>query len=72
MVSIYIFGKFFDSIFKKRREKLNVLGFLNDLYNFLDRPSTMGMSTETNWIRLHILNDLRQLFIITAFSYLLS
>ena len=58
MVSIYIFSKFFDSIFKKRREKLYMLGFLDNLYNLLNGSCAMGMSTKTHWIRFHVLNDL--------------
>ena len=72
MVSINIFGKFFYSIFKKRGKKLDMLWFFDNLYYLLDRSCTVRMPAKTHWIHLHILNDLGQLLIVAAFSYLLG
>ena len=58
MIAIYIFSKLPNSILEERRKQVYMLRLLYNLNDLLDWSCSVGMSTETNWILLHILNDL--------------
>ena len=45
---------------------------LDDLDDLLDGSCTMSMTAKCHWVNSNFVNDLRQLFVIAVFSYLLG